>query len=214
MNENTERTEPFEESDLEGSDPHPEEVEAAPAEEVSEDPDNDPREEPSQAAPSVETERDLSFLSAHKEDPDLPSVDPVLQGASLPDPRIDELRREISELKSSLAYHHMDRAEREVRSGEFALLYPDVSFEDLPDEVLTEVRRGIPVAAAYALAERRRVCKEAHAAEINRQNRSRSAGSLGIGETDLFSPAEVRAMTQAEVRANYDKIIQSMQSWH
>ena len=218
MNENTERIDLSDEPHLQGSYPDPEKVEAAPAETVSQDPlsTDAPQEEASkeETTAPVESDRDLDLLPSPAEARDPDPLTPPAEGASLPDPRIDQLRREVEELRASLAYHHLDRAEREVRTGEFSSLYPDVTYEDLPDDVIADVRRGVPVAAAYALSERRRILREARAAEINRQNRSRSAGGLGIGETDLFSPAEVRAMTQAEVRANYDKILQSMQTWH
>ncbi len=41
----------------------------------------------------------------------------------------------------------------------------------------------------------------------------RSAGSLSGAADSLFSPAEVRAMSRAEVRANLDRIRESMRHW-
>ena len=42
----------------------------------------------------------------------------------------------------------------------------------------------------------------------------RSAGSLTGAADSLFSPAEVRAMSRAEVRANLDRIRESMRHWN
>ncbi|MBQ8431388.1 MAG: hypothetical protein IJX28_00740 [Clostridia bacterium] len=96
---------------------------------------------------------------------------------------------------------------------EFGVLYPEVSFATLPDSVWEDVRHGIPLAAAYALAERRRSHTAQSALQSNQQNATRSAGALEGTQADYFSPAEVRAMNQSEVRANYHKIMQSMQKW-
>ena len=74
--------------------------------------------------------------------------------------------------------------------------------------------QGIPIAAAYALFERRRFTTEQKALEYNHANARRSSGSLEPTAPDYYSPAEVRAMSQSEVRANYDKIMRSMQKWH
>ena len=97
---------------------------------------------------------------------------------------------------------------------EFCTLYPEVPLSSLPDAVWQDVREGIPLAAAYALAERRRVRREASAKESNQQNRMRSTGELRPASTDFFSPSEVRAMSPSEVRANYQSILRSMQKWH
>lgn len=39
------------------------------------------------------------------------------------------------------------------------------------------------------------------------------AGKVGGGSATLFSPAEVRAMSRAEVRDNLDRIRESMRHW-
>ena len=147
-------------------------------------------------------------------DSDTTSLDPLADTATDDTPNVKELQEEIARLRTLLANATTDVIRREIATGEFCELFPDVKFEDLTDDVFTDVQRGIPLCAAYALAERRRIRKEEHAALVNAQNRTRSSGSLGNAETDLFSPDEVRAMSQAEVRANYDKILRSMQTWH
>ena len=102
----------------------------------------------------------------------------------------------------------------QTECAEFAELYPKVPLCDLPDTVWADVGRGIPVSAAYALYERRAAYTEKIAAQTNEQNRARSAGALAGGRNGFLSPAEVRAMSPAEVRKNYQTIMQSMQKWN
>ena len=73
---------------------------------------------------------------------------------------------------------------------------------------------SIPLAAAFALEERKKLLLKERAEAVNAENRQRSSGSVTGTENVYFSPAEVRAMSQAEVRRNYNLIIESMKSWH
>lgn len=124
-----------------------------------------------------------------------------------------ELRAELTRLRGELDSHSSVGERLGKESREFAALYPDVDMASLPDTIWEEVGRGIPLAAAYALSERRRQLATEEANRSNRENRLRSAGAVIHRETDYFSPEEVRAMTQSEVRANYEVIKRSMQSW-
>ena len=106
-----------------------------------------------------------------------------------------------------------DKAAREY--AEFRALYPDADAEALPEDVLKSVEAGLPLAAAYALYEKRMQKRSADIAAHNKSTRQVSFGSVGKSpESDYFTPDEVRAMSQSEVRANYSKILQSMKSWH
>lgn len=89
-----------------------------------------------------------------------------------------------------------------------------MSLSDLPDKVWEDVQNGIPMAAAFALAERKRMILEAEAERTNRENKKVAPEGLYGSEEIYFSPAEVRSMTQAEVKKNYEKIIQSMEKWN
>ena len=126
---------------------------------------------------------------------------------------LDELRDELIALREELA---VERARHERRSREyeeFCRLYPDVPLADCPDTVWREVERGTPLAAAYALEERRRALIAARAAQTNAQNRQRSSGCVKDAQGDFFTPDEVRSMSQSEVRTNLSKIMQSMKKW-
>lgn len=123
------------------------------------------------------------------------------------------LRRELRSLE--------ERLERQTRMlhgisaecAEFRELYPDQSPDELPDEVWESVGRGIPLAAAVALTERRRKRAEELARHASLENRRRSAGAVERARSGYLSPDEVRSMSRDEVRANYQSILLSMQKW-
>ena len=92
--------------------------------------------------------------------------------------------------------------------------YPETPLSSLPDAVWADVQAGVPMAAAFALAERRRLRLEEKAAKSNAENKKTAPEGLFGGEKCYFSPSEVRAMSPAQVRANYEKIIYSMQKWN
>lgn len=123
---------------------------------------------------------------------------------------LEKLRQELTDLKTELQNLHRTREE----CAEFAELFPDTPIDKLPDAVWEDVGRGIPVSAAYALFERRSARAKKVAEEVNRKNRSRSSGALGSAREGFLSLSEVRAMSPAEVRKNYQRILQSMQKWN
>ena len=120
---------------------------------------------------------------------------------------LDALRKELSEKKAAF-----ERMSNEV--NEFSELFPSVPLTSIPDSVWQSVKGGIPIAAAYALYEKKANLIEADAKRINTKNSSSSTGPIGKEPTsDFFSPAEVRAMSRDEVRKNYSKIMESMKKW-
>ena len=126
---------------------------------------------------------------------------------------LERMRDELTRLQNELALRdaRLEQISREFE--EYNTLYPNTPLSSLSDGVWEDVRRGIPIAAAYALERRRREHTAQAAALSNSQNASRSAGALKPTPSDYYSPDEVRAMSQSEIRANYQKIIQSMQKW-
>ena len=125
-------------------------------------------------------------------------------------PFVKQLREEIALRDARLKEEaHIDR-----EYTEFSALFPDVSVSSLPDEVWQDVAHGASLAAAYALAEKKRAVAHQRASDSNTSNRSRSAGAVQTTQNHEFSPAEVRAMSSQEVRANLPKIMRSMQKWH
>lgn len=215
MNESTEHDRPsVEQSDNNCPNPIAEEIEETVAEEASE-----VAEPLSDASSDTGTEEE-ALPDGSTTDPDDSSEVPADPPTPYEESDSEEassqnaaLNQEIARLKEELAQKNLHLARTDAMLGEFRELYPDVTFEEIPDDVMESVRSGIPLSAAYALSERRRMLREARAKELNQRNTERSSGALGIAETVLFTPAEVRAMSREEVRKNYDKILKSMQSW-
>lgn len=128
---------------------------------------------------------------------------------------VASLKAEVESLKAELAESRALYQRLEGECAEFSSLYPDVPLATLPDSIWQSVKKGVPLAAAYALEERRASLAAKRAAEVNKENRDRSSGALNSDTyNDFFSPAQVKAMSAAEVRANYTKIINSMSKWH
>ena len=120
------------------------------------------------------------------------------------------LRAEAEALRNELS------AQRKLAGQlrEFSALYPETAAEEIPESVWDAVKGGLPLAAAYALHERRAMLARAEAEAEQEKARIRSSGALEGGGGDLFySPAEVRAMNAAQVRQNYSAILASMQRW-
>lgn len=126
---------------------------------------------------------------------------------------LDELRGELKSLRAELARRDaaMTRAEREY--SEFTALYPDTHLSELSDSVWKSVGEGVPLAAAYALEERRQELLRNAAELSNRENRQRSAGGHKPTPGGYFTPEEVRNMSQNEVRVHYSAILDSMKTW-
>ena len=98
---------------------------------------------------------------------------------------------------------------------EFKRLFPGVSIKDLPDAVRESVNSGVPLAAAYALFEKRRAAELVDAETVNLRNRSLSAGSVKEATSNdiYYSPREVREMSPDEVHKNFSAILRSMDQW-
>ena len=149
-------------------------------------------------------------LSDPDSDPDAAFALPAQEQLGMLQCELKQLREELTAMKETR--ENFRRMTDELR--EFHDLYPEVSLKEIPDEVYDSMYAGIPPAAGYALYLKREREKQKEADRINGANLRRSSGSLVAADADYYSPGEVRAMSQAEVRKNYQKIMQSMQKWH
>ena len=142
--------------------------------------------------------------------PQSPAADP---SPAETDSELEALRRELKLLRQELDQRRaaVDRLDAEY--AEFSTLYPEARLDELSDEVWNDVRRGVPIAAAVALWEKKKQVSARLAAEKSAENRRRSAGSVANGAAAYLSPDEVRAMSPTEVRENYQTILKSMQKW-
>ncbi len=131
-----------------------------------------------------------------------------------PEDEISGLRAEIEALREQLDGQRKAFLRMGAEVAEFNELFPEQNLGALPAGVWEGVKRGIPLAAAYAYETARREHRAAIAAEANAKNSKSSAGPPGRpGGEGYFSPAEVRSMSASEVRSNYTKIMDSMKLW-
>ena len=110
---------------------------------------------------------------------------------------LSALRAELTRLREELTRKQEVTLRLGRECAEFRDLYPDV-----------------PLSAAFALSERKRARLEEAAKESNLRNRSRSVGGVSQETSGYFSYDEVKNMSRAEIRENYNNILLSMQKWH
>ncbi len=130
---------------------------------------------------------------------------------------IPALQEQIKALQGEIARLEQEKQsqERSLREiSEFTELFPHIDPRALPDSVWESVKQGVPLAASYAVYEKRLQLEQERIAKINSGNASRSPGKVGTNTaSEYFTPDEVRKMSPAEVHANYSKIKASMKKW-
>lgn len=162
---------------------------------------------PSDTARNPETPAEAGHQPDRTLPPDPPAGEPDSE-------ELGQLREELSRLRDEVQSARKALFAREAELEEFHTLWPDVPLAALPDEVLREVDRGVPLAAAYALVERRQQQTAKIAEATNAVNQLRSSGAASGDSSGFLSPAEVRAMSPEQVRKNYRQILLSMPKWH
>ena len=126
-----------------------------------------------------------------------------------------ELRAELDRLRAELEQTKALHARMAEEIGEFHAIFPEIHPSALPESVWEQVKNGVPLAASYALYEKKCILAREHAEKINLRNAQKTPGAAGKNTpSEYFSPDEVRAMSQSEVRANYQKIRESMKKWN
>ena len=150
-----------------------------------------------------------------QETADMPEEQNEVQDAESEENELETLRQEVKRLTEELRVRTEETQRAAAQIGEFGELFPDVAMEAIPDSVWESVRKGSTLAAAYALYARKAYMNEQKVGGVNKKNALNSAGPAGRGAaSEYFTPDEVRAMSQKEVRANYSKIIESMKKWN
>ena len=121
---------------------------------------------------------------------------------------IDALRRELQELGKK-------KTEFLSEIKEFSEIFGVAALAEIPESVWQSAADGTPLAAAYALYERKLANQRELAERVNKKNASLSAGAIkGVSESGYYSPEEVRGMSAKEVKKNYNRIIESMKKWN
>ena len=128
------------------------------------------------------------------------------------------LKNELEGLRAELFKRdERDKAQSRFLSeiAEFEQYFPEVDLHSIPDEIWEGVKKGSSLASSYALLLRRKDIEKKKIGDFNEKNRRMSAGSLINGDGEkYFSPSEVKKMTPAQVRSNYDDIVASMKHWN
>ncbi|MBR2387775.1 MAG: hypothetical protein IKB02_03295 [Clostridia bacterium] len=131
------------------------------------------------------------------------------------EPSVEEMLVELKKLREELLEKRkvFEKMSRDI--SEFEELFPEKKVNEIPDTVWESVKGGIPLAAAYALYERKNAIRRDTAEIANTANSARTTGPIGRDATEIFyTPDEVRAMSRSEVRKNYSKILESMKKWN
>ena len=128
------------------------------------------------------------------------------------------LRNEVKMLREQLDEREKLDSVNSKINAELIQLYdcfPDTSLEEIPDEIWQKVKKGASLSAEYALFKRKQEISQKRIGDFNEKNKKMSTGSLGTGEGErYYSPSEVKKMSPAQVKANYDDIIESMRHWN
>lgn len=165
------------------------------------------------AEPDINDKPQTETEFAAEETESLTETEEVSEDA--PADSIESLREEIVTLKRLIAEREQERDRMMLQLSEFSEVYPEKSLDSVPTEVWNRVKCGVPLAAAYALYERKTAAQNEFAKEVNSKNAERSSGAIGR-ECDClyYSPAEVRQMSPSEVKEKYNIIIESMKKWN
>ena len=162
-------------------------------------------------------ESDAPDIPDNSDEPDEPDESDTPDNADDPDvpDEIESLRAEVAALRGALEANEREHSRMLGEIGEFSEVFPERTLEEVPTEVWQQVKGGVPLAAAYALYEKRTEAHNKLVEQVNMKNTEQSAGALGgAGDNNYFSPSEVRRMSATEVKANYKMIIESMKKWN
>ena len=151
--------------------------------------------------------------------PEDEAMDPSLESQDIGDfESSDEgagLRAEIDKIRAELEGISSKRSEFISEIKEFTSIFGAESVSKIPEEVWESMNRGVPLAAAYALYEKKAIQRAELTEIVNKKNASMSAGAINNAiAPGFFSPTEVRAMSAKEVKKNYNRIIESMKKWN
>lgn len=127
---------------------------------------------------------------------------------------IERLEAENKKLKEDAAALETEKSRMDKEVAEFSEYFPEISLDEVPDEVWGKVKSGLTLTAAYAVHERKLKMQKKQVEEINTQNGAKSSGSIRNITDFYYSPSDVRKMTPSEVKRNYTNIINSMKHWN
>ena len=150
-----------------------------------------------------------------EEIPDETEIEPEMsENTEISEPEVEIPAETLEKTSRINEFEQKEAIDNEY--DEFKRLFPGVSVKDLPETVRESVNSGVPLAAAYALFEKRRAAELADAENVNLRNSELSVGSVKKAASNeiYYSPREVREMSPDEVHENFSAILKSMDHWN
>ena len=161
---------------------------------------------------------DAEEMDEAMQEPSTPQVEEFEQEGANDESELALLRAECERMREELRTREaQDRAKARMDEelSSFAQYFPEVRASEIPTEVWDSVKNGNSLSGAYALYLRRADLERKRIADFNEKNRKMSSGTIIAGQDEkYFSPSEVKKMTPAQVKANYDDIIRSLRHWN
>lgn len=108
-----------------------------------------------------------------------------------------------------------ERSEQAMREDieNFRHYFPEVKADDIPESVWADAANGIPLAYSYALHLKAHEIDESIAKEANNYAETRAI-PIGNDESEApYTKEDVENMSQASVKNNYKKILNSIKGW-
>ncbi len=95
-------------------------------------------------------------------------------------------------------------------------MFPEITLDDLPDELWVLVENGESLLGAYCILLAKAGIESKKAQDKNRENSLRTPPAVkgGTEKKEYFTRAQVAGMSRAQVRKNYDSIVDSMKYWN
>lgn len=134
----------------------------------------------------------------------------------LPQEIADELNKARENKKAMRKQARMQKSEQEAAEDikKFRELFPDVTAEDIPEEIWEAVANGESLVNAYALYKITEENLNRHAEDVNGRNALMGAKAASDGSTEpVFTKEAVEKMSDRDVKKNYKGILKSMKNW-
>lgn len=132
----------------------------------------------------------------------------------------EKIMKEIEEFdpdKAELESFRREKTLKENLEKELEILlsiFPDITAEDIPDEVFSATDNGRGLAAQYALFHIKSEKEKEEQKNTNEKNNLSAPPEIKSGSDEVFfTPEMVKKMTQEEIKRNYRNIMKSMEKW-
>ncbi len=142
--------------------------------------------------------------------------EPMPSTEGLPEDVAAELVKARDDKKEMRRMNRIEKSKKETNAEikRFRELFPEVSSEDIPEEVWEDVSNGASLAHAYALYLVTQENLNQRAKDVNSKNSMRGAYASSDGATEpVFTKEQVERMSDKDVKSNYKGILKAMKNW-